>query len=290
VLLLEGAANICVLLAKAMVGWSTGSLAVISDAIHSLTDLTNNIVALLLVRFSSAPPDREHPYGHRKFETLAVFCLATLLTVLAFQIALRAVEHGDRPVSRHGWGLVVMVVVLVINITVSAWEGYWARRLNSDLLRADARHTMADILVTLAVILGWQLAARGYVWLDTVFALGVAVVVLFLAYGLFRRVVPILVDRMAAEPEALIEVVRAVPGVCRVRRIRSRWVGSAPAVDVIVTVRPQLSTLEAHAIADAIEARLEQQFAMQDVTVHIEPEPAVQPHTAPPEQTETRGE
>ena len=285
VLLLTGAANVGVLLAKVTVGWSTGSLAVISDAIHSLTDLMNNVVALLLVRFSSAPPDREHPYGHRKFETLAVFCLATLLTVLAFQIAMRAVEHGNRPVSRHGWGLLIMVAVLVINVAVSAWEGYWAGRLNSDLLRADARHTMADILVTLAVILGWQLAARGYVWLDTVFALGVAVVVLFLAYGLFRRVVPILVDRMAEEPEALIEVVRAVPGVHRVRRIRSRWVGSTPAVDVIVTVHPQLSTLEAHAIADAIEARLEQQFAMGDVTVHIEPELATQPDTAPPEQT-----
>jgi cation diffusion facilitator family transporter len=144
---------------------------------------------------------------------------------------------------------------------------------------------MSDTLVTMVVILGWQLAARGYVWLDTVFALGVAVVVLFLAYGLFRRVVPILVDRIAEEPEALIEVVRAVPGVRRVRRIRSRWVGSAPAVDVIVTVNPQISTLEAHAIADAIEARLEQRFAMEDVTVHIEPEQAAHPGTAPPEHT-----
>jgi cation diffusion facilitator family transporter len=268
-----------VLLAKALVGWSTGSLAVISDAIHSLTDLTNNLVALLLIRMSSAPADREHPYGHRKFETLAVFGLATLLTVLAFQIVWRAIEHTERPVSRHGWGLVTMLAVLGVNVLVSIWQSYWARRLNSDLLRADARHTVADVLMTVVVILGWQLAALGYVWLDTVFALGVAIVVLFLAYGLFKRAVPILVDRMAEAPEALSTVIRAVPGVRRVRRIRSRWVGSAPAVDVIVTVDAHLSTLQAHAIADAIEAILAQQFGMQDVTVHIEPEPAARSRT-----------
>jgi divalent metal cation (Fe/Co/Zn/Cd) transporter len=102
----------------------------------------------------------------------------------------------------------------------------------------------------------------------------VAAVVFCLAYGLFKRVVPILVDRIAEAPERLIEVIRAVPGVRRVRRIRSRLVGSAPAVDVIITVEAHLSTLEAHAIADAVEALLARQFAMQDVTVHIEPEPA----------------
>jgi cation diffusion facilitator family transporter len=172
-----------------------------------------------------------------------------------------------------------MLAVLGVNVLVSIWQSYWARRLNSDLLRADARHTVADVLMTVVVILGWQLAALGYVWLDTVFALGVAIVVLFLAYGLFKRAVPILVDRMAEAPEALSTVIRAVPGVRRVRRIRSRWVGSAPAVDVIVTVDAHLSTLQAHAIADAIEAILAQQFGMQDVTVHIEPEPAARSRT-----------
>lgn len=271
-LLLEGGANICVLVAKGLVGWSTGSLAVISDAIHSLTDLSNNIVALIILRLASAPPDREHPYGHRKFETLAVFGLATLLTVLALQIALRAIEYSDRPVSRHGWALATMIGVLAVNIVVAVWQGYWARRLHSDLLRADARHTLTDVLMTLVVIVGWQLAALGYVWLDTVFALGVAVVVLLLAYDLFKRVVPVLVDRIAEAPETLSQAIRAVPGVRRVRRIRSRWIGSAPAVDVIITVDAHLSTHAAHAIADAIERTLAGQFAMQDVTVHIEPE------------------
>jgi cation diffusion facilitator family transporter len=271
IILLEGLANVVVLLAKVLVGLSTGSFAVLGDAIHSLTDAANNVVALVVVRVASTPPDREHPYGHRKFETLAVFGLATLLTVLAIELALRALERGEHQVARHGWGLAVMLGVLGVNIGVSAWQGYWARRLNSDILHADARHTMADVLTTVVVIVGWQFAALGYLWLDAVFALGVSALVLYLAYGLFRRVIPVLVDRIAEEPEALTEAVRSVPGVRQVRRVRSRWIGATPSVDVVIAVDPQLSTVEAHTIADTIEALLKLRYAMEDVTIHIEP-------------------
>lgn len=270
-ILFEGLANVAVLLAKIVVGWSTGSFAVLGDAIHSLTDVANNIVALVVVRAAGAPPDREHPYGHRKFETLAVFGLATFLTVLAIELTLRAIERGEQDVIRHGWGLAVMLGVLVINVGITLWQGYWARRLNSDILRADARHTMADVLTTIVVIVGWQFAAMGYLWLDAVFACCVAVLVLYLAYGLFRRAIPVLVDGMATAPEALSEAVRSVPGVRQVRRVRSRWVGATPSVDVVIAVDPQLSTVEAHAIADAIEAVLEKQYAVEDITIHIEP-------------------
>jgi cation diffusion facilitator family transporter len=272
VLILEGVANLAVMVAKTIVGLSTGSLAVLGDALHSLTDMANNIVGLVVVHLASAPPDREHPYGHRKFETLAVFGLATLLTVLAFQIALRALEAGERTVVRNGWGLAVMVAVLGVNLGVSLWEGRWARRLDSDLLRADARHTLSDVLMTVVVIAGWQFAARGYAWLDTVFTIGISGFVLVLAYGLFKRVVPVLVDRIATEPEIVLDVVGAVPGVRKVQRIRSRWVGSTPTIDVVVSVDPDLPTVEAHAIADAIETALRKQCDVEDVTVHIEPD------------------
>ena len=271
IILLEGLANVGVLLAKVLVGWSTGSFAVLGDAIHSLTDVANNVVALVVIRVAHTPPDREHPYGHRKFETLAVFGLATLLTVLAIELALRAVERGAQPVVRHGWGLAVMLGVLGVNVGISLWQAHWARRLASDILRADARHTMADALTTIVVIVGWQFAAIGYLWLDAVFALGVAGLVLCLAYGLFRRAIPILVDHIAEEPETLTAAVRSIAGVRQVRRVRSRWIGSAPSVDVVIAVDPYLSTVEAHAIADNIESLLQQQFDMEDVTIHIEP-------------------
>ena len=271
-ILWEGAANAVVLLAKAVVGLSTGSFAVLGDAIHSLTDVANNIVAFVVLKIAGTPPDREHPYGHRKFETLAVFGLATLLTVLAVELAIRAIDRGEHHIIRHGWGLAVMLGVLGVNIGISVWQGYWARRLNSDILRADAWHTMADVLTTVVVIVGWQFAAMGYLWLDSVFALSVAALVLCLAYGLFKRAIPVLVDRIAEEPEVIMEAVRSVPGVRQVRRVRSRWVGASSSVDVVIAVDRQLSTADAHEIADAIEALLRHQYAMEDVTIHIEPD------------------
>lgn len=277
VILLEGAANLAVLLGKLAVGLTTGSLAVLGDAVHSLTDLSNNIVAWTMIRVSALPADREHPYGHRKFETLAVFGLAALLVVLAFELAVNAIKGETKPIASSAWELGIMLAVLIINITVAAWERRWARRLKSDILLADASHTFADVMITLAVIAGWQLSAMGYTWLDRVCALGVAGLVLFLAYQLFKRAIPALVDQFAVDPERLRQTVMSVPGVHEIRRIRSRWAGSEAVVDMIITVDPALNTEQAHAICDQIELQVEQQLQIRDISIHIEPDtrPAV---------------
>jgi cation diffusion facilitator family transporter len=272
VIVITGIGNLVVLVAKAVVGVSTGSLALLGDAIHSLADLANNVVALVVVRLANAPPDREHPYGHQKFETLAVFGLAVLLAVLAVEIMVRALEPSSREIVEHGWGLAVMVGVLVVNVAVTLWERRWARRLRSEILRADAQHTFSDVLVTIAVIAGWQFAARGYPWLDPVFAFLVALVVMYLAYGLFRRAIPVLTDSISHEPENIATVLRSVEGIRAVRRVRSRWVGMTSSVDVVVTVAPELPTSEAHVVADAVEKTLLESFEIEDVTVHIEPD------------------
>lgn len=272
ILLVEGVANCSVLLAKAVVGWSTGSYALLGDALHSFADAANNGVAWVALRVASAPPDREHPYGHRKYETVAVFALATLLAVLAIELAVRAFDRGDRAVLRHGWGLAVMLGVLGVNATLALWQGRWARRLDSDLLRADARHTYSDVLTTLALIAGWQLAAAGHPWLDPLFTLAVAMLILYLAFGLFRRAIPVLVDRIAADPEELTAVVDSVPGVRSTRRVRSHGARRSAAIDVVVTVDPALSTAASHEIADEVERALRERFDSEDVTVHVEPE------------------
>jgi cation diffusion facilitator family transporter len=268
-----GIANLAVLVAKVAVGLATSSSAVLGDAVHSFADLSNNGVALLTLRAAAAPPDREHPYGHRKYETLAVFALAVLLSVLALEIGLRSVQREAGEVLRLGWGLVVMLGVFAANIAVSAWQGSQARRLDSDLLRADARHTFSDVLVTATVIAGWQAAARGHAWLDTATALAVAGLILTLAYGLFRRAIPVLVDHSAADPEALRAAVEAVAGVRSARRVRSRGRAGERRVDVVVTVDPALSLSASHRIADEVERVLAERFETHDVTVHVEPHP-----------------
>jgi cation diffusion facilitator family transporter len=268
---MEGAANAAVLVAKSIVGLSTGSSAVLSDAVHSLADLANNGLAVVASRVASTPPDREHPYGHRKFETLAVFVLGTLLAVLAVEMALHALRARGGEVAHQGWSLGLMLVVLAVNLGLAVWEGRWAKRLGSELLRADSRHTLSDVLTTIAVIAGWQLAARGYVWLDTLVTLLVSGLVLYLAFGLFSRAIPVLVDGSTTDPEELSAVARSVAGVRATRRVRSRGTGSDRTIDLVALVDPQLSTLDSHTIANEVERTLSERFAAREVTVHVEP-------------------
>lgn len=271
VILIEGAANLSVLAVKLGVGLSTGSLAVIGDAVHSLTDLLNNLASWLVIRHSAKPADPKHPYGHRKFETIAVFALAALLAALAFELALHAITRETTEIASGGLELALMIGVLMINIGISAWQRLWARRLRSDILLADASHTFADVLITASVIIGWQLSAMGHLWLDRLCALAVAGLVLYLAYRLFMRALPVLVDERAIPAEKLRSAAMGVAGVLDVRRVRSRWMGAARAVDLVITVDPQLSTSDAHDIADRLETLLERRFQVNDVSIHVEP-------------------
>jgi cation diffusion facilitator family transporter len=271
-ILLEGSANLVVLLAKTVVGLSTGSLAILGDAVHSLTDVANNVIAWCVIRFSSQPADREHPYGHRKFETLAVFGLATLLAVFAIELALHAVRRENAAIISDPLWIGLMLGVLGVNIVIASWQRYWAQRLGSELLLADANHTFADVLTTIVVIGGWQLSAMGYPWLDTLCAFGVAALILYLAYGLFRRTFPVLVDEISIDPDLVIAMVRNEPDVRNVLRVRSRWIGSNRAVDMVITVDADLSTSESHAVADTVEKLLQEKLDVEDISIHIEPD------------------
>lgn len=271
IILIEGIANLLVLVAKTIVGLTTGSMAILADAIHSLTDLTNNFIAWIVMHFSSQPADREHPYGHRKFETLAVFILASLLVVLAIELALNAIRKEETEVVSSNLELVVMLTVLVINIVVTSWQHRWAKRLDSDILRADATHTFADVLITSAVIAGWQISAMGYAWVDRLCAIAVAMLVIYLAYKLFRRAIPILVDQYAIDPQELNTLLNNVKGVKDVYRIRSRWIGKSCAVDLVISVDPDMSIEASHKIADEIESLIEERFETSDISIHIEP-------------------
>ena len=271
VLIFEGLANLAVFAVKVFVGWRSGSTAILGESLHSLTDLLNNGVAITAVRVSANPPDSDHPYGHRKFEQLAVFVLATLLSVAGIQIALHAFTNSRQPIESTTSQLFLMGGVLLVNLIVAGWENAMARRLDSDVLRADAGHTWSDVLTTTAVIGGWQLAAQGFRWVDSVLAVVVAGLVFALAFGLFRRAVPVLVDRVAADPDDVILAVGSLPDVREVRRIRSRRSGSGVAADVVIAVDGALSTERSHEIASAVEEALASRLGIDDVTVHIEP-------------------
>ncbi len=270
-IILEGCANILVLLVKLFVGLSTNSLAILADCIHSLTDVANNIVAWIVLRLSAMPADREHPYGHRKFETLAVFGLATLLAVMAIEIAKSAFTKETTEIVSGTWELVLMVGVLIVNIVLATWQRYWARRLQSGIMLADAAHTFADVLTTVVVIIGWQLSSMGFLILDRLCALGVAGFVFYLACNLYKSAFPVLVDEYAIDPEDIKTAVITIQGVKAADRIRSRWIGSDIAIDIVISVDAELTTEESHKIADQVEILIEEQFNVGDAFIHVEP-------------------
>lgn len=271
IIVIEGLYNLLVLIIKLVVGIATNSMAVISDAIHSLTDVLNNVVIWLVMRVAGKPADKDHPYGHRKFETMAVFALASLLVVLAVEIVLHAFRSEPDPVVSEPWGLTLMLLVLVLNLLISFWERHWAKKLNSNILHADAQHTLVDAITTVLVIVSWQLSAMGYQWLDQICALGVALLVLYFAYGLFQKAVPILVDGFAIDPDVLNQAVANVAGVKQVRQVRSRWIGDVKAVDLIIAVDDDLSITASHDIAHAVEDMLVERFKVADASIHVEP-------------------
>ncbi len=271
-ILIEGLANVALMAFKLALGTATGSLALIGDALHSATDLANNVVAWFVARLASNPPDRDHPYGHERFETLAVFGLGMMLTVLAIELARASFGPREAPRGTEPVFLLAMAGVLAVNLALATWQSAMARKLSSPILQADARHTLSDVLVTAAVLAGWQLSARGLVWADRAAALAVAALVLALAFGLFRRAIPVLTGRMAVDPDALESAAVAVPGVSGVGRVRSRFEGSIRAADLVVRVDGRLSTEASHEVADRVEAALRRELDVDDVTIHVEPE------------------
>jgi cation diffusion facilitator family transporter len=271
VIIIEGLADLVMMLTKLAVGLSTNSAAIVGDALHSLTDLCNNIIALIALRISEKPSDADHHYGHRKFEQLAVFSLAVMLAVVAVELVINAISHAGESVSHSDLGLVIMIATLIINIGLTVWQHYWAKRLDSDLLNADAKHTLSDVLTTIAVIVGWQLAARGYAFFDTLIAVIVAAIIFYMAIKLFLRAIPILVDHSSYNPEDIERVVGAVEQVQAVRRVRARTLRQGGSADITISVDANMSTDQAHAVTELIEQTVYKHFGLDDVMVHVEP-------------------
>jgi cation diffusion facilitator family transporter len=275
VLIIEGSVNLLLCLVKLVIGLVTQSSVILADALHSLTDLTNNIIAVVALRISHKPPDHSHPYGHQKFEYLAIFILAVLLSVVAFELVAYAYENHGQVVQQSYAGLGILILAIMVNFTLSQWEGRQAKKLGSKLLAADAKHTFSDVLTSIAVLVGWQLAAMGYYWLDTLFCLLVAIVVGKLAWELFQQALPVLVDAdVTAEqfsPEQLARVVSEFVEIDGVTDIRSRAMGEQVICDLTLQINPELSLTAAHALSHAFEDRLKEEFELYDVIIHIEP-------------------
>jgi cation diffusion facilitator family transporter len=226
--------------AKFLVGIAIGSLALISEALHSSVDLVATVVTWMVVRVSGKPADDEHHYGHGKFESLSALGVIAMLYVLAGGILVEAwsrLREGAAPPTLSA----IPFIVLLVDIAVNFWRARalhrTARATKSQALAADALHFASDVLGSLAVIIGLALSGLGYAWGDAAAAIGVAVVISLLGLRLARSTVETLLDRAPeGVSEKAVAAIKAVPGVVDIERLRVRMVGPTHFIDAIVQV------------------------------------------------------
>ena len=268
--------NLVVAVAKIALGLSSGSVSVLSDGFHSLTDTASNIVALVGVRIASQPPDDDHPYGHRKFETMAsvgilIFLLLVLFEVLSAAIA--RLQSGGEPIITPVT-FVVMGLTFLVNLGVVVYERAAGRRLQSEVLLADAHHTTSDLLTSAAVI-GALIGVRmGYLWLDPVAALVIAGFIARACWEIFQSTSGILADRFVIAEDAIREIVRSVPEVVGCHHIRTRGSNDYVFLDLHVWMDAEMRLDEAHRLSHVVKDRLMARFPqIKDAIIHIEPPP-----------------
>jgi cation diffusion facilitator family transporter len=231
---------------------------------------------------SSPQPDREHPYGHQKFEALGALGIAAFLGIACFEILQGGIDRilsgENKAVEIASSELWLLLIVLEINIFVAFYERRVGKQINSSILIADAKHTMSDIWVTLLVIAGlvgiWQATTWNLPqlqWLDVILAFPVAILVFRSGWEVLQDNLPWLVDEIAIAPEAIYQIVMEVPGVINCHDIASRGiVGKQVFVEMHLIVAAN-DVVSAHEITEEIENRLQARYHPIRVVIHVEP-------------------
>ena len=266
--------NLAVAVAKIVLGYSTGAVSIISDGYHSLTDSASNVVALVGVSIARRPPDANHPYGHRKYETMASLGILIFLVIVLVQVlntaADRFVNGGTPRVFPEGIG--IMAVTLVINMFVVAYEMKEGRRLNSEVLRADAKHTRSDVLTSGAVLGALFGVWLGYPLLDPMAALLVAGFIGHACWSIAQEASRVLADEIVIAEKDVREVVQSVPDVIGCEKIRTRGSADYAFLDLHLWLPGDTPLERAHATSHVVKDRLMAKFPqLADVVIHIEP-------------------
>ncbi len=266
--------NFTVAVGKIGIGMTTGAISITADGFHSLMDSASNVIGLFANRIAGKPPDEDHPYGHRRFETIAALAIGILLLITAAEIITSALERltNSTPPEVSLPVFVVLVATLLINLFVSRYQRREGQRLKSELLIADAANTGADVYVTLAVLVSMVLVSLGMAWADPLAALLIVAVIGRAAWQIMSSTGGVLVDRAPFHADQLAALAASVPSVHRVVRARSRGPANAAQIDIDIEVAPETTADHAAAITDAIRAKLEQALGgVAEVEVHFAP-------------------
>ena len=265
--------NLLVAFGKIIVGIISGALAITADGFHSLMDGTSNIAGLIANHIASKPPDDDHPYGHRRFETLAGLLIGALLILTAWEITTNAIDRLQSQFTPELsiMTFIVMVGTLLINIGVSRYQTREGKRLQSELLIADSANTRTDVFISLSVIISMLIVeVTGWAWVDLVSAIIVVGLIARAAWEIFQQTGNILVDKAPYTSLQLREIIGKVVGIERIIRARSRGSLDSSHIDIDVLVAPNMTTVQTNAISATIRERLNQQLkCIAEVEVHF---------------------
>ena len=267
--------NSLVAFAKVFYGYITNSIAMTSDGFHSLFDGVSNVIGLIGIWIAANPPDRDHPYGHRKYETLFTIIIAAMLFMTCFQILKKVYaslfENNMSVVTETSFA--IMIFTMAVNIFVMAYESKKGKQLGSDFLVSDAKHTKSDIFVSLSVIGSLIFTKLGYYFVDTITGIIIVVLIGRIGYQIVKRASDVLVDTMCLDAAAIENIVNHIAGVKGCHHIRTRGAEHSVYVDLHVLVDRDMSIEKAHGVADRIEEEIKKEFpSVVDVVVHIEPD------------------
>jgi cation diffusion facilitator family transporter len=280
------ASNSLLIALKLVAGAITGSIAIITEAVHSSIDLLASVIAFVSVRRADEPPDAEHPYGHERMENLAAAIEGMLIIVgagvIVFEATRRLVVGSD--VEDLGVGIAVIAFSMVANVGVSAFLSSRARALDSPALEGDAAHLRADALTSVGVLVGLALVEiTGEPAFDAIAAIAVAGAIVYSGIRILSRSSRVLVDE-APPPEELDRIEQAIaaershhPEIAGYHKLRARRGGNRRYIDFHLQFRKGATLENAHALAHEVRGAIERAIPNSEVLIHVEPEESFHP-------------
>ncbi len=270
-------AAIVLIAIKLATGLATNSLALLSEALHSGTDLVAALLTFFAVGVAARPADKGHSYGHGKAEHLAALAEGATLVLLSVFVAFRAIQRlagsNDTHVDAAWYAIVVIVVVIVIDASRALVSWRASRRLASAALESNALHFFSDLLGSAAVLVGLLFVRCGFQHADSIAALFVAALVLVAAARLMRTNVDVLMDRVPVQAEAAARAaIAGITPVVDLKRLRMREAGGRQFADVVIGVSAGAAVGQGHAVADRVEEAVQRALPRSDVVVHVEPD------------------
>ena len=268
-------ANLLVTIAKIAIGFTSKSMALSADGFHSLSDSATNIIGIISITFASKPEDKEHTYGHKKFETMASLIICVVLTFIAYNIVVQAISKISNPsVVEIGLeSLIILVGTVVVNIFVATYENKKGKEYNSSFLIADSIHTKSDIFISIGVITTLICIKIGVPpIIDVIVSLAVSVFILHAAYEIFIEATSILTDKVVLKNEEVKEVINEFSKIKSVHKIRSRGFKDYIFLDMHILVDNDLNVDQVHKLVHEVENKFREKLnTTVDLVIHVEP-------------------